>query len=812
MKQFGFCLPFLMLSYMLSLSWAQVRLEGSVSQHYTHKPLPFACIKINYSDTCYLTDGQGNFLIQTEQPIRVLQVIEPLHRPFEIHFPDTFQFNKRLEFSILQTKLLEDENVPTRSTDQMVQDSFLSHAVLNNPDMANSYECFIYNKFSITTSNIAQLKARLNRIADKFEFIQKRISDDSSNHHRLILMESLTKRELINSKHYREILLASRIAGVEKPVTFTITSQLQPFTLYEKELIISGKHYYSPTIPNAQKWYKFYVKDTLKVSTQNGVQTLLLVMFYPRFPKQADFVKGFLWLDANDFGIHYALVEPSFHFSEYTEFIQSYQKLSNGKYFPSYSKTAIYYERYNALGKKTTISDESFVYEINFKSFRHKNFDHIRYNFRDSLETDDSEAFWQNVRKIELDSMDKNTYRFYEEIGSIKSIENITQFGEALVFGEIPVGTWNILINKIIDFNEFEGMRVGFGGVTNEYFSDKLELGGYVGYGLNDNIFKYGLWGRWHLQRKKQTFLELKHTHDIREAGETFFISDKFQFNKEPLRRFRVRYMDKFSENELGFQTRIFRAFTTRIAFAHTLTMPQYLYSIETRNVDAFYTTEYRFSIKYAPDEYFLQSLHRQIPLRHYLPIIWVQYAQSTDEFTENDFIYRKIDLKFQHTAKILGWGITSIQVRAGKVWGSAPYSLLYNGRGSYRPLAAISHNSFETMLYNEFLSNQHISIHWTHRFGTLNLRQLKKRPTFLMCHNIGFGSLASSIHKIDIDYKTMERGFFESGLYLNNIFVVKLPGLQAGLGAGAFARYGAYAYPALSDNFVFKLALDIQL
>jgi len=791
----------------------QFFLQGNIEQHYTKKPLPFACILINGSDTCFMADGQGNFRIENRSPIRTVRVTAPLHRPFEIHIPDTFDDSKPLTISLIQVNLFEFSKRTDTYQDNQIRDNFLNNTLFHNPEYGKPYQCYTYNKFAITTERIGELKNKLNKLAGKFDFINKRITDTTTNHH-LMLLESVTKKEFVSRKYQKETLLASRVSGVEKPSTFAIMSQFQPFTLYEPELHIAGKTYYSPTIKKATKWYEFQIEDTINTYTENGSERLYLLKFYPKYPRRADFVKGFLWIGTDDYAIRYTIIEPSIHLSEYKEFIQSYKKLPSCTWFPYYTASAIYYDRYATANNKTVIRNESVVYEVEFKSFPKQYFNHIQINFKDSLPVETpSESYWESIRKLPFRKIDANTYQFYEEVGNIKSLERITNFGEALVYGEIPAGEWNILMNKIIDFNEFEGLRLGFGGVTNQHFSRYSELGAYVGYGLNDNIFKYGGWAKWHIWRKNQTFLEAKRIRDVREAADVGFAMDKLQFHKESMRRFRVRYMDKFTDNEIALQTRLFRYFSVRTAIGRTFFGPQYNYEYENKKVITFQTTEYRFAIKYAPDEYFLQSLYRQISLGNKLPIFWVQYAQSTSEWGKNDFDYRKIDIKFQYTTKILGWGLSALQIRLGKVWGQAPYSLLYNGRGSYRPLAAIAHNSFETMLYNEFLSDRHLSIHFAHRFGTLNIRQFKKQPSLLMCHNIGFGNLTNKeAHQIDIPYKTMKHGFFESGLYLNNIFVIKLPGLQTGLGAGVFSRWGAYSYPNPMNNIVFKLAVEVQL
>ena len=57
-----------------------------------------------------------------------------------------------------------------------------------------------------------------------------------------------------------------------------------------------------------------------------------------------------------------------------------------------------------------------------------------------------------------------------------------------------------------------------------------------------------------------------------------------------------------------------------------------------------------------------------------------------------------------------------------------------------------------------------------------------------------------------------MEKGYFESGLLLSNLFRFKYVNMiYYGLGVGAFYRYGNYALPTTSDNLAFKLIISVS-
>ena len=53
-----------------------------------------------------------------------------------------------------------------------------------------------------------------------------------------------------------------------------------------------------------------------------------------------------------------------------------------------------------------------------------------------------------------------------------------------------------------------------------------------------------------------------------------------------------------------------------------------------------------------------------------------------------------------------------------------------------------------------------------------------------------------------------MEKGYFESGLLINNIFRVQI----FRYGIGVLYRYGPYTYTKTIDNFAFKLTMQFNM
>jgi hypothetical protein len=180
----------------------------------------------------------------------------------------------------------------------------------------------------------------------------------------------------------------------------------------------------------------------------------------------------------------------------------------------------------------------------------------------------------------------------------------------------------------------------------------------------------------------------------------------------------------------------------------------------------------------------------------------------------EGEFAFTKIEFSLEHQFLIRAFGKTDVYVASGWLNGSAPYFSLFNGKGSnvdsFRYSNFFIQNYFQTMDVYEFISDRYAYLFLTHHFGRIvSTRSLYFRPELSLVHNSGIGTLSTKHFAETSSLKAMEKGYFESGFILNNLLRFKyLNVAYVGLGGGAFVRYGEYAHPKFSDNFVYKISV----
>jgi hypothetical protein len=160
--------------------------------------------------------------------------------------------------------------------------------------------------------------------------------------------------------------------------------------------------------------------------------------------------------------------------------------------------------------------------------------------------------------------------------------------------------------------------------------------------------------------------------------------------------------------------------------------------------------------------------------------------------------------MSYRKNWKVLGF--TDVTLFAGFIDSSLPSSLLLNQRAGYYPIGLDGADQYGAMRADEFLSDKYATLFIRHNFGRMTQNK-KFSPRIIICQGIGFGGLKDPVSHIGINPKTMEKGYFETGLIIGDLLVVRS---LLSMGVGVFVRYGAYYLPKTIDNFAFKVAFRV--
>ena len=175
-----------------------------------------------------------------------------------------------------------------------------------------------------------------------------------------------------------------------------------------------------------------------------------------------------------------------------------------------------------------------------------------------------------------------------------------------------------------------------------------------------------------------------------------------------------------------------------------------------------------------------------------------------------NDFDFGKIDLRTEFEKKYLNGQKTSMLIQGGYAFGDLPLSHLYSISPNnitketiLQRITFAGKNSFETMYYNEFFSSEYVQFQFKHGFKKITLFK-KVKPSFVFVTRMAWGNLKDPERHLGLDFKTLNKGYFESGIELNQIY--------KGLGLVGFYRYGPNGLLKFEDNIAVKISYILDL
>lgn len=777
----------------------QDTLRGQVFETFSKTPIPFAHININEGTIHAFSDIDGKFAIPLDTTITQITVSQYLHR--------TVQLSSPIKNDSLIINLNKNEYFIFNSSSDPIAESIIKKVLtwknFNNFRGFKNYSYATYNKLSFSSG---ENKSTNNYLKTASKILPLKLKEFKEQQH-FLLVETVTEKKFHNTLNQIEIITGAKSSGVNVPSLLLQTTQLQFSSVYDNFFNIKGKPYISPLSGNPFEGYAFNLIDSINSLNH----TTYVIKFNPLPNKNFDGLKGILFINTQFYGVKYFITSPANENQVSTNIYQAFQLHNGNAWFPYQNKTeVISYKGIAIVNFKATMT--SYIKDVRLnQELDYYDFDETILKlppFADQRE----EAFWQKNRTVPLTIADSNTYQYFSENDSKKRLQEVLQLGERVYYGFIPLGKVNLDLTKVLHFNEVEGVRLGLGLYTNEKLWTNKSVGGYLGYGTKDQRFKFGGNFSYQLQEDQNLRYNFALYHDLREAGAVNFAFDRYQFSSESLRLLRLRILDLVTEvqNSITMHPLKYLDLHSGVNFSHNRPTYSYNYRGESKS---FQFTELQLGGRYAFGEQFVQIPSKKFSLGTKYPVVYAQVTQGIN-FGWGNFNYSKFDWKVEESIKILKIGISTFQLIGGITRGDAPYMKLYNGRGSLKRPSVVIHNSFETMRYNEFLSDRYIAFFYTHNFGRIIYQHKNIQPSLSIMHNVGIGSLKNSgVHEgLPIDFRTMEKGYVETGLFLDNVLVFKLTGLNTGIGAGFFYRYGPYASLKGSENVVFKFSLNFGI
>jgi len=306
--------------------------------------------------------------------------------------------------------------------------------------------------------------------------------------------------------------------------------------------------------------------------------------------------------------------------------------------------------------------------------------------------------------------------------------------------------------------------------------------------------------------------LNLAYSNDLSESGGLSFYKDKRSFFEGSFHEFFVDFFDKTEKASASVSFRTFRYMQANISFSKILKTPVFNYEYATTQQNTtilsnqFNYTELQLGLRYAYKEKYMKSRYMLVPIPTKYPIVCLNYTKGIKGILDGEYDYQKMEAKIEKSFYSNYLGKTTFVVLGGYIDKNLPYNMLYVGQAGYNGAYIDIPYTFNTMRYNEFVSNRYASLMFRHSFGSLLFRKKKFVPEVVVLSNAMVGSMNNIENHRGITLQSPKKGYFESGLCINNLLNFGF----SGIGIGAYYRYGAYQLDKGIDNWAFKFTASI--
>ncbi|MBF4486569.1 DUF5686 family protein [Flavobacterium sp. CSZ] len=825
-----FCL--LTLFFTLTIQ-AQFQLNGIVTDS-NNKPLPFATITTP-DNINTITDVDGKFIFTPSEKATSFSVS---YIGFQTKIVAITEKRYHSVWLSQKTDDLKEVIISNENPALSIIRKVIANKNKNNPQKKlNSFEYKSYNKL-IVTANPDSIDGRIDSTAAYKDFDKKRINVDSSDYkfkeiiskQHLFQTEKVSQYQFGNNK-LKETILGTKMAGFKNPIYEVIAFNLQSISIYDNKYELFETKYENPISNTATSSYNYKLLDTVNIKARETY----MIYFKNKQNRKSSGLEGVLYIDKENFAVAKAVMRikgvldiSGIHEFDYVPsekiWFQSNTtfKIVKGKNDDDIKILGgtIQFDgdvEDNFEPRKKSASD--FTYLLSESN----NFD-IHYNTKTPIKDpslyieikDDAnkkpEAFWNEYRKESLDLKGQKTYQLIDSLSIKKRIENRLGFGRKIINGYIPIGPIDLDLKKIISYNNYEGFRLGLGGITNDRFSKNFRIEGYSAYGTKDGEVKYSLGAGVLLDKSTNTWVNGYYTDDVREIASTVFAVDKRVFKIYDPRPINISTFYQYTAWKANVQSKIIPKTEAVFELARTYVAPQfdYMFNYDGKLYSSYVMTTAMVSIVWAPFSNFMQTPTGRNESEKRFPRFTFQYTQTLPDVLGNDFTFGKIDFKTEYEKNYLNGQKTSLLLQGGYAIGDVPLTHLYNTMPNnltketvIQRITFAGRNSFETMYFNEFFSSQYIFFQIKHGFD--RIRILKKvRPSLVLVTRMAWGNMENPQQHVGPTYKTLDKGFFESGIELNKIY--------KGFGLGGFYRYGPNQLLKFEDNIAVKISYVLDL
>jgi hypothetical protein len=772
---------------------------GGVVMDQDGVTVPFANVVFPNSNEGTITNDDGRFYLQSDSTYDQIEIsfvgykttLVPLDSSVELNMEITLpQDEAQLDAVVVFAGKTSKKNNPALDILRKIWENRRKNGLKQFDQY--QYEKYEKLEFDLNTIDSAMINSDL---FDGMEFIfdyadTSRVS--GKTYLPIFINEALSTvygDNILNEE--KENLKANKNSGFSNNQTLIalVKDLYTDIDIYDRHIKFFDKSFVSPIGRAGIDTYNYVLRDTADV---DGTRSFNIV-YYPRRKGELTF-KGDFWVADSTYAIKeinlQATKSANVNWVKDIYLEQEYQVLGDSlflitrDFFQSDFALRKKEDARGVYGKRTTLfADYKFDIEKPEKFYRR------RVNDYDPETYNRTEEYWDENRLEKLDEDEKQIYVMLDTLKENKKFKRLYNIGTILSSGYYEVDNFDIgPVFSIFGFNDVEGLRLRGGGRTYFTANDPWRLEGYLAYGFRDDQVKYGLSGKYLLDKRSRLTIQAGNRRDIEQLAASLT-------NTNDVLGRSLASSALISTGNNGRLSSI-NLSTVSLGF-------EPLYNLEFRLGGSYRTIKTAnpdfFSLDYLADDGTVQGqvnqselgltmtytpgrktsnygVDRSIINPFQYPILYANYTRGLENVLNSDFSYDKVQFYYEHPLQIGGFGRLRARIEAGKTIGEVPLALLNVVPGN-QTLFNIA-GAFNTMNFYEFVTDEYVTLHLDHNFnGRIfsripGLQQLDLRE--LVGFKAVYGTISDeniAINRSNIDYLAPEDVYYEYSVGIGNIF-----------------------------------------
>ena len=717
-----------------------VRISGNVKDT-KGDVLPYATIRLKETSTGCITDYNGNFSFNGKVEGQTLIVSSMGYQDYEVALSSKTVFPLKIVLEEISYELDEVIVKPEKEKYQKKGNPAVELAteIIDRKDDDNPFNNEYvsrdrYETFVVALDNFSEEKQR-QAMFRKFPFLQEYV-DTSKVSGKPIL--NVSTRELAATDYYqkrpsreKQVVHGRDWVGIEdflpdEEVRAAVEVTLRDVDLFNEKVIILRNEFVSPFADYATTYYKYYLQDTIIVEGEKCVD----LAFVPRNLQSFGFT-GHLYvtIDSTHFVKWVQMNVPydiNLNFVEYMNVEQKFARDSEHPRLLTYECITAEFKLYDFIDgiygrREVFYSDYKFDDEVDKEPFTHQ---------EQIIETAEAanrdQEFWAQYRNDERGTDGGKTKDVKDMIARLRQVPIYywtEQFINLLFSGYIPIREENTPfyigpVNTTFSYNGMEILRIRLGGMTTAYLNPHLFASGFVAYGVDDKRFKYNGRLEYSFKPKKEQWNEfpihsirLQYENDIYQYGQQYIYTNKDNALLS-LKRLPDNMIGYIRNAELTYTLERHSGFTFTGTIRNRVNEATKFIPMEKADgsgaVKEIMQTELELGLRYAPHEKFVQHKWNRKSKTPEQPVFTLNHTISKAGLLGSDYSIQHTEFSYRQRLMAAPIGYFDVMLKAGKVWGQAPYPLLIipNANLSY----TYRKETFETMTPMEFILDEHLT------------------------------------------------------------------------------------------------------